>query len=298
MKQFLSLCAVFLVALTSRAQNCRLNLSTPNEVKIETYGMNQSALIVSQSGNSEACNFFVTFSEKSGRRFLANTKTGGSERYPYEIYDSASQGNLLRDLPQAGEREVLRGRLSGRQDVLTLPFFVSLPKADYRKSGLYADTVIVSVYEGLPRGAAPRLLQQKSMNIVFDNPEEVQLSLVDPGQPFSANDTEQTLDFGVLTAGKTMSFDIVLRANTDFDLYFTSENRGRLKHKETDDYVDYRLFVDGTPYVLSDRTKSSSFSAPSPAGFFRHEVKVRIGQVHGRFAGLYEDDITVSVTAR
>ena len=75
----------------------------------------------------------------------------------------------------------------------------------------------------------------------------------------------------------------------------SSENNGRLKHKDAQWFVDYRLTLGRHSLDLSSPDGFEIVS--NRARFDNYPVKIEIGETAGKRAGNYTDTVTFTVAA-
>jgi len=102
------------------------------------------------------------------------------------------------------------------------------------------------------------------------------------------------IDFAELETGESQRVFIQLRGNAPATITVSSENNGRLKGSEPATFIDYSVTVDN---ISSDLSQPLSIKRPvirSLSGA-SYPMQVKVGNVEGAFAGIYEDMITVEV---
>lgn len=240
----------------------------------------------------EACAFFVTFSAGSGgggRRALE----GPSAALDYEIYRTSHRADILKAMPGAARRNVLSGAFGQGQAKQGFDYHLYVPPGQMRSPGAYLDSVKVSVYEGDLNSF--RLADSRMVKVRTRVPPVVDVSLIDGGGRRNLAGARSTLDFGVLTTGKTKHFQIEVKTNSGYDIVLESENRGvlRLTGTPQPSSVRYTLSLDGLPLDLG-----SAALLPFSTSKHSHRFTVTIGRVENALRGRYQDNLLVTVTAR
>ena len=100
---------------------------------------------VTKRGND--CPIFVTFSKNTPGND-PRTMTSGGDVLKYQIYDTTSLRNVLKDLPSASPAEVISGSFASNEKLLQLSFVIAIPPLQIRSPGRYTDSVRVSLYTG------------------------------------------------------------------------------------------------------------------------------------------------------
>jgi hypothetical protein len=83
--------------------------------------------------------------------------------------------------------------------------------------------------------------------------ELAELDLVNSGESFVPQAVTKALDFGTLTEGKSLGFDLCVRSNAGCQVTLESESGGRLKHSSPSDpsQVPYTVSLGGSRVDLS-----------------------------------------------
>ena len=247
----------------------------------------------------EACQYFITFSRGNSSNFNRFMRRNSSQ-VSYNIFDTASLNNILKDLPTANSNEVIQGRFvtAGGSDNRAHQYFINRPEQVVKPAGRYVDRLQVNIFEGA-FGSTTTPIQTRNLRVRYEVPKEVQLSLVDTGAPFYLGDLSQSMNFGTLTSFESQNFDIVLMSNAGFEVRMSSQNNSRLKHQIQNQFVNYQVSVNGRLQNLSGSASTpvvvAQGSGVSPATGVRLPVAVTIGSIGQILAGRYQDNITVTV---
>ena len=214
------------------------------------------------------------------------------------MFKDAGLQRVLKDLPSALVTEVIVGEFTfGSAN--THQVFLFRPDVFLGAGGTYRDNISVSVFEGA-FGSTNRADATRNMRPQLVVQEEVMLSLVNTGANFNAQDVTQSLDFGTLQSGASSSFDLMVQSNAALQIAMSSQNDGQLKHTSQNSIVPYVLSVNGETKSLSNSDTVpvvvASGSGSTPAGGARHAVRVEVGSINNKMSGLYQDNITVTVT--
>lgn len=248
--------------------------------------------------SGDPCPFFVTFS--SGLQGDGNRRaTAASGTLEYEIYDSVDSRTILKELPAASSNEVLSGAFAQGQSVQELSYAIVVPPLQVRPAGLYTDSFQVTLYQGTPDDFIQHDARTVTLTIPVENVTE--LSLVGYGASFDPHAKTRDLDFGKLSPGKRMGFDLRVRSNLGYRITLESENAGVMRHLDPSvtTTVPYSLELGGTPVNLTgdQPVELSRGSALTGSEGEPHDFDITIGEMAGAGAGTYRDTIAVTVIA-
>lgn len=283
--------------------------------------------------SGDACDFFVTFSEGHAGSFERKMYNNGGA-LEYNLYNSASLDAVLKDLPGAQANEVLQGRFDSDRDddhwhddqddddwrddddddrwdrrrgdqprrkgrqTQRLSFFVPITPLQIRPPGQYRDDLRVTLYEGTL--ADPIRRDERTLSIRTRIQPAVQVSIGRQGSPFDPQHTQQSLDFGELKEGEKGRAELLVRANTGYEIIMSSENRGTLRHiQDGESAVSYVFEFNGDMVNLRrPYSKVNVRGGPTDYTGDRHAINVTIGDIGGASAGRHRDAITFTVRAR
>ncbi len=256
----------------------------------------QSIPLRIRNNRRQACDYFITFSEGSSGTF-SRTLTNGASSLNYQLYDQASQTNILKDLPTATASEVLNGTITGRGNQ-QFTFFLVIPAEQVLQPGTYTDTITVTAYEG----DLTNYVQHRTRNLTISATvlEQIDLSLVNPGASFNPALTSRLIDFGILQAGKFSDFDLRVRSNIGYSVALSSQNQGNMAHIDPTDnsLIPFTFTANGTNVDLSgpSATVINSPTPTSPLGI-PYPMRVTVGTIGNASAGDYQDNITITIIA-
>lgn len=261
----------------------------------ETVSYAQSATLTVKNNGSPQ-HFFVTFSSNSGNAPLRKAASGGDE-LGYQIYDTAGGLNVLKDLPGATSTEVLQGVFGAGEIRKTLNFVVSIPAQQAKPPGQYVDKIRVTLYQGTLGSYTEE--DSSTISISARVAELVEVAVLNQGESFRPEAVTKALDFGILTEGKSLGFDLRVRSNAGYQMTLESEGGWRLKHSSGTDpsKIPYNLSINGivantsgeSAVVLARKHVITSAQGDS------YPCVVTIGTVDGASAGIYRDNILLTV---
>ena len=261
----------------------------------------QTLSITHISFNAGSTSYFVTFSAGQSGTFAnrqARSAAGGTLNY--QIMDNAASRNVLEDLSvNSPIQNVLSGTnpASGIQQ-LTSNFVVVLPASQLPNAGTYTDSVNVGLYSGAPTGTSTAQTTQ-TMSLSFTVPKIAELSLVPIGSPFVPGSTSSLMDFGILTQGTSRGVDLLVRANSSYQVALQSQHGGVLAITTAGDTstIPYTLQFNGAPLSLPAGVPNTAINAGPPTSGARYPINIVIGNIGNATEGTYQDNITITVTA-
>jgi hypothetical protein len=265
------------------------NLNINSSPKLDIY--------VDGDDKGKDCDFFVTFSKGSSvnynRKLYYNNST-----LDFQLASDPQFNNVLMDFPELNnENNALVSKLQGNEDKKKLSYRakLTLPSLVHPR-GNYADTFTLSLYKGKINGAYT-LQSTRNVTFYYGILSSLSLSLVDSGAPYDPNDNGQNINFGTLEQGKRESFDLIVVSNSSYRVQFTSQNGGRLKHQSNNSYIEYITQINGSQVSLSAPTVAVNDSSNTANTGRRFPINFTVGKVSDKAAGVYQDMITVTVTA-
>lgn len=244
---------------------------------------------------SDPCTFVVgfgtgdanTYDRKMSRRHW---------RLAYQIYDSASKTNVLKDVPEASTSEIFSGTFEGEDvDEREFTFHVVVPALQILPPGHYDDHVRITVYEG----SVTDFFERESKNVRFRARVRptLQASVTAVNGAFNAGSTSWNMAFGTLDRGESQYADLIVRGNVDYNIFIKSDNKGALRHlRYKDQLVPYTMLVEGAAVDLRHGVvKIAGGEGPTPVEGQRRNIQVTIGSIEGLTAGDYRDDVSIVV---
>jgi spore coat protein U-like protein len=216
----------------------------------------------------------------------------------YQIFDTVASGVIVKDLDAAPDGS---GLLTGRTFFNDSPqnFDVIVYQGQLVPPGVYSDLVTLSVYDS--SDGTPTISDQEPLPISVTVAPFVSIAVVDTGGLFDPASDNILLDFGSLALGVQRSLDLLVVANIDYVVTVDSTNQGALALLPPGDgsTVPYTFEVDGIFQNLSSGTAQVlNGSGPTPLAGNRHTFAFEIGDPTGATSGVYEDNLTITVTAQ
>ncbi|MCM2282559.1 MAG: hypothetical protein NDI61_12015 [Bdellovibrionaceae bacterium] len=309
--------ACLLIAAPSPAHaNCAaqdLTISVPFPVRQLNSPTNPSVdITVKRKKQSTDCNFWIGFSKGQSSTYDRKLLSASNE-LDYDIFKTPSSPPLvLKSYPEAvslGEvytgRFIKGGGSPSQQTFTSYPQMIAPLPGPFHilPPGAYSDTVQIRLFNGVfPPTTAPVEIASVSQSYVFGVLPFAIVSLLDTGLPYTNPPIAmKTLNFGTLTSGESMSFDLVLLYNSGYRVTFNSQYGARMKHDTQEYYVPYTMTINGVDTTLNAGqgvvVSSGNGVSPSAPTGHRLPVAVTIGSTTGMLAGPYGDSITIEVTS-
>jgi hypothetical protein len=295
----------FLVITEVALADCNYSLNTPALV----YGVTdsnptvQSTVSITRTGNNgnPCSNFFLAFPTGIHGNYNrhATNMLNGKNIY-YNIYKNSNSTGILKGANDiASPDETFFGTINKNQTLtstyhMTLAPFGSVAPA----AGIYLDTIPVQAYSGTYNGNNS-YQDTRSMFISIVVSRFTSISLVDSGGIFDAARTSKTLDFGELTTGDELGFDVRVVSNAGYRLQVSSSNNGVMKHVGAPSLIRYNFYSNGSLVGLVGSASSpvtiASGSGVTSADGVRVPIRVVIGSVDSnKSPGTYQDYITLT----
>ena len=298
-----------LLALVAQATNAQ---AACKDLAISSYSQSPvnfntstapSVTVTVTRGSKKGCDFFLTFDYGDATSFSGRRLDQGSYTIPMDVYKDAARTKVIKKIPDVtSANDVITGTFpddTTNPSSLTVTFYPQLGSLSYNRFGTYSETLVGRLYDGSPTGSSS-LEDSRSLTFQYTMAKAIDLSLVSTGGAFNVNDTSETLAFGVLAAGQTKTFDIVLKYNAGYRVRVSSVNQGKLKHSSYADLVPYTLTVNSGTVNLSGSNTSpvqvATGTGVSGTNGLSLASSVVIGTVGNVRAGNYSDTVTVTVT--
>ena len=258
-------------------------------------------LVVQHRG--PASDFFVTISAgQSGTFANRELRDGSGNTLTYQLYKTTALQDVVKDLSASPtQAEVLTATAPEYTGFLTealdVPYVIHIPPGQTLSAGTYTDSLTLTLYSG-SFGSG---VQEDTGTLSVDGPVNatVTIVLVAPGDPWPTyafqETADQTMDFGELTAGESLGYDLLVESNASFSIALSSANAGAMAHTDPAEttVVPYSLTFDSGLVDLSTGGDVTVGSSPG----FRYPIVVTIEDYGAASQGSYEDVVTITVTA-
>lgn len=267
-----------------------------------TYNTSQRLdFLIYRTYTYKACKYFVTFGKGSGpdynRKLYLSYPT---PTIPFQIYKDTTTPAILMNFPEVSrETNLITGNypnygLSTPRQHTYIATLGNIPLGT--PSGYYSDTLRAYLYSGT-LNSGYHFETSQSITYYYYVPTSIGLSIVDTGSPFDEYSTSKAIDFGMMSSGLSKNFDIVIKSNEGYKLFFSSENGGQLMHSSLGAYVPYTTQVNSMTMNLIPNTavQVASGTGITPTAGQRVNVKLTLGAITNQPAGSYSDYITVTV---
>lgn len=265
----------------------------------------ENSLELSRTNNSSSCrDFFITFSTGNSSNYSRFTQHASfSDQQSYNLYKRSRERGLLRDKNDVtNNNQFLKGKLPNnvnRTRESTFNFFLGqIASIASQRGGIYEDNISINVYNGDINGSHTLELTV-NLNIIIIITKQIQISLVEANGAFDENDTSQNLNFGELNQGDSNQFDMIVKSNAGYQIFYSSLNNGQLSSGTgSSRKVDYDLRVDGVLKNLANSQTTpvevSLGSGVTNTAGDRKNVTLTIGQTSGKSSGSYTDTILIT----
>lgn len=303
----ISIVAIVVALMPAPAQAiCDMNLRSLKNVRFtggDSYDIYnatetaQTAFFDVRHKKSDACAYFVTFSEGQSGTYDRAMSGPGTPDLGYQIYDTSSKSNVLKELPEATATEILSGSFGTGKETQEQSFYVAIPPNQYLAAGTYTDNITVRLYEGTL--SSYTLRDTADFDVRARIEKALQLCVVGCGAPFDPFAKSRTLAFGEMHTGDYRELDLLVRGNLDYEVRFRSVNRGVMELTGGNAEVPYSLTLNGTPVDLtSGRVTVANGNEPTGPDGDRYTVTATIGSLASATAGAYEDIIEITVRSQ
>jgi hypothetical protein len=276
----------------------------------ETYTSQQVTFTFQRTG-SGACTATASFSGGGAGSYANRSAThvqSAQKKIFYQLYKTSalSPSQILKqppDVASANEVAEPASAFSGSATSRSASYFISVPQSTALsptivKAGTYTDIFQVRAYD------SANIDNTYNVTLTVIVPTIARLSLVSTGGAFNQADTTESLNFGELTTGKSLSFDIRVVSNAVYDVKMSSQNNGVMKHSNpaVTTTIPYTVIVNGvessligsstTPVSVATQTQESGTSG------LAHPVTFKIGNAASKVAGAYQDVVTVTISTQ
>jgi hypothetical protein len=284
--------------LNFTAQSALINLPDENDLPL--------AFTVTRTATSGTCNFFFVMTNDGASSYSTRIlSAGGGNTIPIQFYKASghvASNAIGSNTPSLSN--VYSGSLSGTSTSVNMSYYayvdtsISVPIGNY--GGLF-DLRLYS-WNGSNLNSAQFITDKKNISFKYRVDTSISLSLVNTGSLYNAGDVDQTLDFGSLTSGESLGFDLWLVYSSGYRLSLTSTNAGNLKNTgvASSNLVPYTLSFDNVAVALNSTetfVKSAAAGVASPSGGTKVQVLATIGNIGTVYSGTYSDTVTFKIYA-
>ncbi len=262
----------------------------------------QTIQVTVENPGKGTCSYFVAVSAGNSGVFTQRVMRQSATDLGYNLYTDAAKSNIIKDEATATSSEVLDGSVKKYETDIQDAYWMVAPSQILPpwSGAWYEDDLVFSLYLGSV-GHSPELKDERTVRLQSQVASSVELSLVDSGAGFDGADTSQLLDFGLMSTGASLGFDLRVRTNDGYAVSMQSENSQVMAHvlPSQTTTVAYSITVDGSS---ADLSSGSPVEVASGTGSTDAEgdllpILVTLGEVADQTAGNYQDLITITVTA-
>ena len=173
---------------------------------------------------------------------------------------------------------------------VTVTYYVNITRGQVVPPGTYSDLLGVWLYPlNSSGGIVAFRLHADNLTVTRTVPTSISVNIAGGG-------TTTTLDYGTLTNGEVRTVNIEARSNVNYQLSTTALNLGnlRLPTPYSAWSIPYTATLGGSSLNLASTTVLGPFGLTPYAGTTR-ALAATIGTIGNKRAGIYSDEITVSI---
>lgn len=173
-----------------------------------------------------------------------------------------------------------------------LGYTVIIPAHVWASPGSYAVSLDIVLVNALDDSD---VLASTTVDVLATVNPKLQANLAGQVSSFEEGVDVAIVDFGALETGESKRLFIQVRGNSPALISLSSENQGAMVHNVNPKWrVDYSVTVDGQS---SDLSSPLELERPIKRNFrgSAYPMDITVGDVTGRFAGKYQDVITIDV---
>ena len=301
---------LFLLFITTKRllADCGFSLDTPTltyNVSDYNSAVQSTVSITRNKDNGTPCdNFFLAFTKGwAGNYNRRGTNLSNGNTIYYNLYKNSNSTGILKEASDiSSPNETFFGAIIKNQTnfytyYMTLAPFGSNPPA----AGTYFDDIQVQAYAGTYTNINS-YEGYRDLLIYFVVSKFTSISLVDSGGTYDPAQTSKTLDFGELTTGEELDFDVRVVSNAGYRLKVSSSNNGVLQlagGSGVASQINYTFYSNGSQIGLGSSSGSpvtiASGSGVTSAQGVKVPIRVVIGTVDStKLPGTYQDYITLT----
>lgn len=256
--------------------------------------------------SSDNTAYFLTF-DKGASSTYNRIASSGSESLSYQLFQYASQTDVLKGIPDASSSDVIEGYADGSVTPREHghAYYFGVYPQQIVSPGTYEDNIDIQLYEGSINGSYT-LKKTKSVTMKVKVPAILKVLVGETGGGLSEL-SNYAVSFGALTEGATRNLEIQVMANQGYELLFKSTNRSQLQHsdysqaspQEKEHFaINYLFNFAGTTYDLDVSGRVLVHTANTKTGLSgdTYNFDIEIASIDEKFSGDYSD--TLELTAR
>jgi spore coat protein U-like protein len=259
---------------------------------------------VNAIANVLPCHYYITVSAGASGNTSQRHMAKGADTLRYNIYTSAAMSNVLNNTGSHGGGTVISGTFGAVLGLLQtrthqIHWTIEPEQVKAADTNRFQDTVEISLW--VAGVSVPSAQQNTTLRTRTES--DIDISLVNTGQPFNLYDTTQSVSFGDLYSGATQGYDTVVRSNDGYHITMESDNAQTMRHANyptVSSIVNYTTSFGGTAVNLSGGTPVTARTASGVTSKdgARFPTQFTIGTMSGAEApGVYQDTITLTVSA-
>jgi hypothetical protein len=287
------------------AQNCNYNVNVGSFMATiqDAPQVIAHPLQISRPNNSprpNCGNYRLYFGKGQANNYQRRAYSGGHS-VRYNLYQTISLGNVLKDFGDAGANEFISGMVLQPNAVTTSQWFVEVLDQASTFSippNVYTDVIPVQVYAVRNNGDID-FQTTRFFTLSFTIPRYAEVSIVPINAPHDPSATTYIMNFGNMTPQQELQADLRIKANVPYGISVSSLNGGQLRKTPNTTPVPYQIKI-GNNNFMTPPTWSTwvlNEGSPSTASGRPYRLTVRLGNFTALDDGDYEEAITITVQA-
>jgi len=237
--------------------------------------------LIDQSNNAKRLKLVVRPSN-----FNIFSASKGQQKIPIEIV--ANHANPLRKVNSEYHQNL---RLQTNHK-LSIDYILSAPPSIWLAPGIYELELDLELID-----EKNRIVATKELVVEVLVEPRLQMSIVGSlTNHYQKGVSVSVMDFGVLQTGESQQIFLQIRGNVPARIHLSSENSGKMRQQENSNFtVDYTVNLDGQEHSLLTPVSIARDIERSLHGT-KFPMRVVIGDVAGKFSGVYRDIIYVDIS--
>lgn len=265
-------------------------------------GGSETITVTRSSPSTGVCNYFILIENAGGsnsdNRYL---KKSGTPTIRVQFYINPGLTNVVRSSSDAGgSSDYISGTMSSGVTQTTVPFYAYVnPAWVGSATGPNIERFDFKLYGGSNFNNKTSYATNASKQFRYTVNDSMSIALVNDGSPYNATEINKTLDFGSLTTGESLPFDLWLIYSNGYKLSLTSTNGGNLKNTAvtSSNLIPYTLSFDNVNVPLSSVETVVKTGTGSGTAGLKIDVLATIGNVGTVYSGTYSDTVTFKIAA-
>ncbi len=276
-------------------EECRLELRIDNNIEwkglygrgYDVFAGEESFEIVSLFIRHEgaACDYFLTGIVEDGGG--TQTLQGPVGQLAFDVLSQPSGPSVLSQDYFGDQLSRLRGRFPRGAGSQQVTLYVAIPPEQFVRGGTYSGRTVFRLFE--EELGSPNLADQDVLGIIVPVASTLRVQSREAGP----GGRDLSIDLGNLAQGADRTLDFTITSNAAITTEVASANRGELAHFANAPGIEYRLWMGGRQFDLSQPFARQHLEIPSSTGSAL-PLRVVVNPQPGAAAGEYSDTLTVT----